>query len=34
VQTVFNFARRDLAHINGTAIRELQTLRLDYERYL
>lgn len=34
VQTVFIFARPELGHINGTAIRELQTLGLDYERYL
>lgn len=34
VQTIFIFARAELAHINGTAIRELQALKLDYERYL
>jgi pantetheine-phosphate adenylyltransferase len=34
VQTVFIFARAELAHINGTAIREMDALGLGYERYL
>lgn len=34
IQTIFIFAKPELAHVNGTAIRELKNLGLDYGRYL